>query len=146
MAPEIRSHVDNGIDDQAQCDLEKADSYSFGMTVLSLYEREFSLDLNTEDKKEELQSRICEVNYGWLRYLLDSMLRFDPEERITIRNAKKQYSSILDEELIRIRESEERERAHPLPPHNPHNVDRTNLSRYDLSPLRTMMAHPLMVM
>ena len=84
MAPELQECVDIGIS-TAKFDLEKADVFSLGMTILQLLLLEDLFTMNRKENNHRLLERVNSIHIEWLKSLLHSMLELDYHERKSFR-------------------------------------------------------------
>ena len=84
MAPELQDCFDKGIS-TAKFDLEKADVFSLGMTILQLVLLEDLFTLNRSENNYRLLGKLDSVPFEWLKYLLHSMLQVDYHKRFRFR-------------------------------------------------------------
>lgn len=86
-APEIYQSVNQGVKNLSY-NIEKAQVYSLGLTILQMIILENVSSLNRAENCNLLQYKISSVDIPWLRILLNNMLSYNPQDR-------KKFSELL---------------------------------------------------
>ena len=94
VAPGVQNTALNDKSFTSKKDRGKANVFSLGLVLLQMYYLEDMSTLNFTENNQKLIEKVKEVNYQWLKELLEKMLNADFENRANFKNCYKFLSKI----------------------------------------------------